>query len=148
MKCKDCNSCKKGWIKSLPEEYVCIGVKEPFLISNINTECTEYPELRVAEITNMTFEQTKEQFLLALNSNAYLNMCTTSDMKNAIEALDKQISKKPIYSDYDDNGFDKIIPYKAICPVCGHEFKFGYWNEYDNHHCVCGQALDWEEVVT
>lgn len=42
MKCKDCKHCKQGWFKSKPNEYVCIGVKEPFVISNIENECTEY----------------------------------------------------------------------------------------------------------
>ena len=93
----------------------------------------------------MSNEKTREQFLLAWNSNAYLNMCTSDDMKNVIEALDKQVPKKPIYSDYDDNGFDEIIPYKAMCPTCGNEFEFGMWNEYDNHHCICGQAMNWGE---
>jgi hypothetical protein len=44
MKCKDCQSCRKGYFKSLPNSYVCIGIKEPFIISDINAECTEYPE--------------------------------------------------------------------------------------------------------
>ena len=44
MKCKDCNSCKKGFFKSEPEAYVCIGVKEPFVVHDVNVECTEYPE--------------------------------------------------------------------------------------------------------
>lgn len=61
----------------------------------------------------------------------------------AIEAIEKQMPKKPIYSDYDDNGFGDVIPYTAKCPVCGYEFDFGTWNE--NHHCICGQALDWSE---
>ena len=46
MKCKDCNSCTLGYFKSKPFDYVCIGVKEPFVITNINRECTEYPEIR------------------------------------------------------------------------------------------------------
>ncbi len=93
----------------------------------------------------MTYEQTREQFILALNSNAYLNMCTTDDMKNAISALDKQIPRKVVYSDYDDNGFDEIIPYKAECSVCGYEFEFGEFNDRDNPYCKCGQKLDWKE---
>lgn len=59
----------------------------------------------------------------------------------AIKAIEKQIPRKPIYSDYDDNGFGDVIPYAAKCPVCGYEFDFGTWNE--NHHCICGQALSW-----
>ena len=62
----------------------------------------------------------------------------------AIKAIEKQIPKKPIYSDFDDNGNDEIIPYKAVCPTCGHEFEFGTWNDEENHHCKCGQKLDWE----
>lgn len=42
MKCKDCEACRKGFFSSKPETYVCIGVKEPFVIDNINVECTEY----------------------------------------------------------------------------------------------------------
>ena len=57
---------------------------------------------------------------------------------------EKSEPKKPIYSDFDDNGDDEIIPYKAICPVCGNEFEFGSWNEEENHHCICGQKLDWQ----
>lgn len=63
----------------------------------------------------------------------------------AIEALEKQIPKKPIYSNYDDNGFDKIIPYRAECPACEESVEFGKWNAEESHHCECGQALDWSE---
>ena len=69
--------------------------------------------------------------------------CEKCEVELAIKALEKQIPRKPIYSDYDDNGFGEIIPYTAICPICGYEFEFGTWNE--NHHCVCGQAMDWSD---
>ena len=42
MKCIDCNCCKQGWFKCRPSDYVCIGVKHPFVIEDINRECTEY----------------------------------------------------------------------------------------------------------
>ena len=42
MKCKDCSACHKGWFNYRPNDYVCTGVKEPFIISDINVECTEY----------------------------------------------------------------------------------------------------------
>ena len=44
MKCRECSCCRKGWFESRPNSYVCIGVKEPFVIDNINVQCTEYPE--------------------------------------------------------------------------------------------------------
>lgn len=46
MKCKDCKACKKGWFSSDPDCYVCIGVKEPFVINDVNTHCTEYEDKR------------------------------------------------------------------------------------------------------
>jgi hypothetical protein len=53
MICKDCDACRKGFFKSRPSEYVCIGVKEPFVIEDIYQECTEYPEKRDNEKENM-----------------------------------------------------------------------------------------------
>lgn len=44
MKCKDCGSCEKGWFPSRPYDYVCIGVKYPFVIDDIDVECTEYED--------------------------------------------------------------------------------------------------------
>ena len=42
-KCKDCFCCKVGYFKDRPSDYVCTGVKHPFVIKDINKECTEYP---------------------------------------------------------------------------------------------------------
>ena len=60
------------------------------------------------------------------------------------ELFEKATPKKHIYSDFEeaDDG-DDMIPTKAECPTCGNEFEFGTWNEFENHHCVCGQAIDW-----
>ena len=95
----------------------------------------------------MTYEQTREQFLLAWNSNAYLNMCESDDMHNAIVALEKQIPKKPQYVDTrfrhhgrkisDGSSLDKC--YK--CPNCNSHI----FHVFDSEECCiyCGQALDW-----
>ena len=61
MKCKDCNACHKGYFQSKPEDYVCIGVYEPFVIRNINNECTEYPE-KNKDNTPMIVEKSWEEF--------------------------------------------------------------------------------------
>ena len=84
----------------------------------------------------MTNEQTREQFLLALNSNAYIGMCEVDDMQNAINALEKQIPKKVVY--HDDSG-NKTVSER--CPIC-FEIAHSDYCEY------CGQALDWEEGGT
>lgn len=46
MRCKDCPCNIKGFFKCKPYAYVCTGVKEPFVIEDLNVECTEYPEMR------------------------------------------------------------------------------------------------------
>jgi hypothetical protein len=89
----------------------------------------------------MTYEQTREQFLLAWNSNAYLNMCESDDMHNAIVALEKQIPRKPI---------DKIDPmFGDICIVCSNCENTDIVNPFTHSifkHCPnCGQALDWSD---
>ena len=79
----------------------------------------------------MTYEQTREQFLLAWNSNAYLNMCESDDMHNAIVALEKQIPKKVT---------------KSACPSCNRIFLFRRSEKRKGDYCDnCGQALDWSE---
>ena len=61
MKCKNCNACHKGYFQSKPDDYVCIGVYEPFVIENIDKECTEYPE-KNKENTPMIAEKSWEEF--------------------------------------------------------------------------------------
>ena len=79
----------------------------------------------------MTYEQTREQFLLAWNSNAYLNMCESDDMHNAIVALEKQIPKKVT---------------KSVCPSCNRIFLFRHGEKRKGDYCDnCGQALDWSD---
>lgn len=50
MKCIECSACYKGWFKSRPDAYVCIGVPEPFVVSDVNAECTEYPEKKAEHV--------------------------------------------------------------------------------------------------
>ena len=93
----------------------------------------------------MTYEQTREQFLLAWNSNAYLNMCESDDMHNAIVALEKQIPKKITH--------EATLKRCATCPTCKNvldefiELVPGQPKiRVTFTHChFCGQALDWSE---
>lgn len=75
MKCRECNSCKKGWYKSRPDEYVCIGVKNPFVIKDINVECTEYPEKR----NEVTIMNTAEMWLKAQEDGKFYH-CIDGDI--------------------------------------------------------------------
>lgn len=49
MICKKCDACKKGYFKSQPDAYVCTGVKNPFVIKNINSQCSEYKRTDVVK---------------------------------------------------------------------------------------------------
>ena len=80
----------------------------------------------------MTFEKAVE--ILKANNEKRIAAIYASCKRLAIEALEKQIPKKP-YSD-NDNG----IYEKDCCPTC-HRSLFP-----NDHHCRCGQALDWSDT--
>lgn len=75
------------------------------------------------------------------NINALNAVCGQKDLYDAefesalalaIEALEKQIPKKP-YKDNENGVYEK-----EHCPSC-HRSLFP-----NDHHCECGQAIDWE----
>ena len=62
----------------------------------------------------------------------------------AIQALEKQIAKKP---EYEADGYaDGNLVYDyAKCPICGHDFEYGI-NDWGCEYCSdCGQKLDWSD---
>ena len=81
----------------------------------------------------MTYEEAIEQ----LNSIAiyHFDKYTTYAIDLAIEALDKQILKKPIekYTDYDGTE-------AGLCPFCNEGV-----DEKMNFCSYCGQAIDWSD---
>ena len=54
MKCKECDFCRLGYFKDRPNDYVCIGVKYPFVIMDIDQKCTEYKDEESMVISNYT----------------------------------------------------------------------------------------------
>lgn len=69
MKCKECACCRLGYFKDRPGDYVCVGVKHPFVVEDTNRECTEYPTLalksRSVEFNN---EKSYDNLLQSLNA--------------------------------------------------------------------------------
>ena len=61
----------------------------------------------------------------------------TMAMKVAVEALEKQIPKKPLY----ENTYDDCVVYS--CPACKDEKLI---LSGDNYCATCGQALDWRDT--
>ena len=61
----------------------------------------------------------------------------------AIQALEKQIAKKPTYEG--DGYWDGQLVYDTwVCPCCGRSYELDY-DDYD--YCPnCGQNLDWSDL--
>jgi hypothetical protein len=79
---------------------------------------------------------------LNYDETAYGGKCTKPVREVAIEALEKQIPKKP---DLEADGYaDGQLVYDTwICPCCGEYYEVDY-DDYD--YCPnCGQAIDWSE---
>lgn len=72
-------------------------------------------------------------------TSGYYMLCEALD--TAIEALEKQLSKKVIYEcSFINNGFTRYR--MAKCPCCEK-----WYNSIDeNNYCTgCGQKIDWSE---
>ena len=80
---------------------------------------------------------TYEEAIKLLNSVSiyHIDKYTTYAIDLAIEALDKQILKKPIekYTDYDGTE-------AGLCPFCNEDV-----DEKMNFCSYCGQAIDWSD---
>lgn len=102
MKCKECNCCHEEALtrwSSVDRNYVtkyvhkCYGVKEPFIIENINVECTEYPEYRNKVVEDVSIEKAIEHFKYGISHDIFSEP-VTSYAKMAVEALEKQIENE------------------------------------------------------
>ena len=70
---------------------------------------------------------------LKINKPTSVYMMLQEAVDMAIQALEKHIPKKP----YKDN--ENGIYEKEYCPIC-HRSLFP-----NDHHCICGQAIDWSD---
>ena len=62
----------------------------------------------------------------------------------AMQALEKQIPKKIITKEFDDEDEETKEQFKwtfYLCPVCGENIALKSYT-----HCHCGQALDWSNI--
>ena len=152
MKCKECDACTLGYFKSRPFSYVCIGTKEPFIVDDINQECTERRvELIKEDIEDMEtywkqnpyvgddgiYVPIEEQVRIGMTS-AYRNLIPKEVF---VEAYNKYIKK-------DDSPINEVAPeakweictdgYYPYCPICGQESPSGYMTRYCPN---CGTRL-------
>ena len=60
----------------------------------------------------------------------------------AVDAMKKQIPMKPVKSKKERCGMGYVY-HDWVCPSCG-RFLAPEPTQTGNHHCKCGQAIDWE----
>lgn len=85
MRCKDCDCAKKGYFQSRPDAYVCIGVKEPFVIDDYpNARCTQYKHITNNSSTTSNDGLYMELFII--KNNVRYNV-KTINMKDVSVAL-------------------------------------------------------------
>ena len=106
MKCIDCDSCQKGYFSSKPEQYVCIGVKHPFLIEDVNQECTEYPKLKERQKFEFNIPKTQTLWVTYLTDGKPTYIVTANSMrtqytlwkvKNNGDTIKVETAKEPIF---------------------------------------------------
>lgn len=87
----------------------------------------------------MTYEEATERIECILKNNSFTK-ADKNALKLAIDALKRQIPRKPVIRETEDYfGYVKYI----LCPNC-EKVEFGF-----NQPCfceLCGQAIDWEVI--
>ena len=97
MKCINCNCCHKDFFHYAPDAYVCTGVKEPFIIRDVNAECTEYPEKR----NTTTVEDAIAHFKYGITHDIFKEP-VTSYAKLAVKALEMQATEQEFNEGYEE----------------------------------------------
>ena len=86
---------------------------------------------------------TNSEAIIVLNMIETHGTLPTMAKAKSIEALEKQIPKKP---EYEGDGYadGELVYDYAKCPICGHDFEYGI-NDWGCEYCSdCGQKLNWE----
>ena len=86
----------------------------------------------------MTHEEATERIKCILKNNSFTR-ADKNALKLAIEALEKQVSKKPLH-----------MHKNYYCPICK-EDGWMLWddaipNDMDKYCGKCGQAIDWSDI--
>lgn len=100
----------------------------------------------------MTYEEAKhfvceevvgKNLIVRTMSKRKKPICGIDAIKMCVEALEKQIPKKPTYKEETSIVFGKHkAPY---CPCCGDSWNFNEFGESMKYCWECGQAIDWSE---
>lgn len=87
---------------------------------------------------------TESEAIKVLNMIETHGPLPTMAKKMSINALEKEIAKKPEYEAYGYADGELVYDY-AKCPICGHDFEYEI-NDWGCNYCSnCGQKLDWSD---
>ena len=99
------------------------------------------PQEAIRRIKNHNEVHSRKEKHFAVHITEALNM--------AVEALEKQIPKKPVIKTHKYIGSDDDFVNKYHCPVCKalmiNEDTNGFYAGRKQKYCDCGQALDWSD---
>lgn len=84
MKCKDCKA-RSAKVVGDRTLYFCNAVKEPFVITDIEHECTEYPDKR-DDISKMEIDFMKDAYQAANHPSHYGGKDNTYEARKVIKA--------------------------------------------------------------
>ena len=84
---------------------------------------------------------TENEAIKVLNMIETHGPLSTMAKEMSIKALEKQISKNPIYNGYGYTPDGTFIEW--ICPCCGNRFQVEH--DYYDYCPDCGQKLDWSD---
>lgn len=107
MKCINCNCCHKDFFHYAPDAYVCTGVKEPFIINDINAECTEYADKR----NTATIKDAIAHYQYGISHDIFSEP-VTSYAKMAVRALELQATEQEFNEGYEEGyiyGYSKGV---------------------------------------
>lgn len=94
----------------------------------------------------MSLTEAEAVSVLQNHINTYREQMSESELNSyqmAISALKKQIPVKPVKSETPRYGMGYEY-HDWECPTCGNFLALEFTNK-GNHHCKCGQAIDWEQ---
>lgn len=120
-----------------PEGVFCIPLENVDVLEIVQEE--QKAGVKSAEPKPQELEEVRNHLAMVLTTNAYINICKSTDLVIAIDAIDKQIPKEVTM-------FDDGVYYCPACDIvlCTESGK-GTGLCADKFCWQCGQAIDWGE---
>lgn len=95
----------------------------------------------------MTFEEAIERFLyMETYCVEYSEECDSECSRIVVDAIEKQIPKKPTLGKWSKQLEDKYGDKYYECPCCGDDWNVNEYGSAMQYCWTCGQRIDWGGV--